>query len=289
MADDHSQRPYRTPDNTGRNRSASGSDPLSELARLIGQSDPFAEFGRDTGRHAPPAPGAPAGDRTAPAAAVPGYAPRVRRADEPPHPAAAPYAAEHYAADDLYHTEAGGFPPRAEAGGYEQAHEDAGTAPYGPEDHDFYEDVQPRRRMGVLAIAAVFALAVIGTAGAFGYRALFGSNPSGPPPVIKADTAPSKIVAAKKEFERQADPGPRPARRETRRARRKAGRYPGQASRRVPAESGERRARGGAAGARQRRGRRRSEEDSHHHHPSRSAGNGGRSGSRGGGTTASGG
>ena len=49
--------------------------------------------------------------------------------------------------------------------------------------------------MGIMAIAAVFALAVIGTAGAFGYRALFGSSgPSQPPPVIKADTAPSKIV-----------------------------------------------------------------------------------------------
>ena len=49
-----------------------------------------------------------------------------------------------------------------------------------------------------MAIAAVFALAVIGTAGAFGYRALFG-GPRGllsPPPVIKADTAPSKIVPA---------------------------------------------------------------------------------------------
>ena len=44
--------------------------------------------------------------------------------------------------------------------------------------------------MGVLAIAAVFALAVVGTAGAFGYRALFGSASSGPPPVIKADSKP---------------------------------------------------------------------------------------------------
>ena len=61
-----------------------------------------------------------------------------------------------------------------------------------------YDDAPPvRRRMGVMAIAAVFALAVIGTAGALGYRALFGSSaPSQPPPVIKADTAPSKIVPA---------------------------------------------------------------------------------------------
>ena len=51
--------------------------------------------------------------------------------------------------------------------------------------------------MGIMAIAAVFALAVVGTAGALGYRAVFGSSDSSkPPPVIKADTAPSKIVPA---------------------------------------------------------------------------------------------
>ncbi|MEI9805858.1 MAG: hypothetical protein WDN48_17520 [Pseudolabrys sp.] len=49
--------------------------------------------------------------------------------------------------------------------------------------------------MGIMVIAGVFALAVIGTAGAFGYRALFGSSSVATAPrVIKADTAPSKIV-----------------------------------------------------------------------------------------------
>src|SRR5262249_340121 len=47
------------------------------------------------------------------------------------------------------------------------------------------------------AIAGVFGLALIGTAGAFGYRALFGSSGSTqPPPVIKADAGPSKVVPA---------------------------------------------------------------------------------------------
>src|SRR5262249_41132090 len=61
-----------------------------------------------------------------------------------------------------------------------------------------YEDMpQPRRRLGVIAIAGVLALAVIGTAGAFGYRSLFGSSGSPqPPPVIKADAGPNKIVPA---------------------------------------------------------------------------------------------
>ena len=84
-------------------------------------------------------------------------------------------------------------PPRPayEQDGYEHAaHQQV--------EEEYYEDVPPsRRRLGVMAIAGVFALAVIGTAGAFGYRALFGSSGSrSPPPVIKADAAPSKIVPA---------------------------------------------------------------------------------------------
>ena len=64
------------------------------------------------------------------------------------------------------------------------------------EDEDIYDDVPPpRRRIGIVAIAAVFALAIVGTAGAFGYRALFGSSGSRvPPPVIKADNTPIKVV-----------------------------------------------------------------------------------------------
>jgi hypothetical protein len=73
---------------------------------------------------------------------------------------------------DSYYTEDGHMPPQGEqhAGG-------------------------GRRRGGILTIAAVLGLAVIGTAGAFGYRA-FTSGSSGPtnPPVIKADTTPAKIV-----------------------------------------------------------------------------------------------
>ena len=47
----------------------------------------------------------------------------------------------------------------------------------------------------MLTIAAVLGLAVIGTAGAFGYRAFTsGSGAPANPPVIKADTAPAKIV-----------------------------------------------------------------------------------------------
>jgi hypothetical protein len=54
-----------------------------------------------------------------------------------------------------------------------------------------------RRRGGILTIAAVLGLAAVGTAAAFGYRAwTSGSSSAGPPPLIKADTAPTKVVPA---------------------------------------------------------------------------------------------
>jgi len=59
------------------------------------------------------------------------------------------------------------------------------------------EETPARRRGGLVTVLAVLALAVVGTAAAFGYRAVFA--PAGtrvPPPVIKADTTPSKIVPA---------------------------------------------------------------------------------------------
>ncbi len=90
-----------------------------------------------------------------------------------------------------------GFPNGA---GYEPEPFQNGQPQFGPQlgtDDDYYDDVPPsRRRIGVLAIAGVFALAVIGTAGAFGYRAIFGSSSASPPPVIKAEQSPSKIVPA---------------------------------------------------------------------------------------------
>jgi hypothetical protein len=54
-----------------------------------------------------------------------------------------------------------------------------------------------RRRGGVLTFAAVLGLAAVGTAAAFGYRAwTSGSSTAGQPPLIKADTAPTKVVPA---------------------------------------------------------------------------------------------
>src|SRR5438105_4630563 len=61
MADEHIARSYRSNDPQRRGggsadpgEQAKSSDPLSELARLIGQSDPFADFGQKNPRSSEP-------------------------------------------------------------------------------------------------------------------------------------------------------------------------------------------------------------------------------------------
>ena len=210
MVDDHNPRPYRSnepPAYGGPAKSAqgpasgSGSDPLAELARLIGQSDPFSEYGRDGVRRVAPPP-EPAHDWDAQSAGAdyapqpPSFAPEV---PEPISPRQQFGGAPLAGGADLYRDQ-NEYRDQNQVPGYEHDRFDSNNAHLGPEEQDFYDDEPPaRRRMGVLVIAGVFALAVIGTAGAFGYRALFGSSSSSlPPPVIKADSTPSKIVPATK-------------------------------------------------------------------------------------------
>lgn len=224
MADDQSHRPYRASEPPVRGPAKThGSDPLAELARLIGQTDPFGEFGRESSRrplasqpeertdwNTQPAGAAYGGqtgaDMRSPAATQRlggnGYYPARSIPDEEPGPLTQGYGRQPYSStptetfDDLYRAEqeARGYPPSQT--GYEQDEYDHDT-PHQTED-EYYDDVPPsRRRLAVMAIAGVFALAVIGTAGAFGYRALFGSSSQNQsPPVIKADAGPSKIVPA---------------------------------------------------------------------------------------------
>jgi hypothetical protein len=74
------------------------------------------------------------------------------------------------------------------------ADEHDGGHDYAPEDYDD-EDETPRRRSGLVVVMAVLGLAVIGTAGAFGYRAMFGGSVLPQlPPIIKANSVPNKIV-----------------------------------------------------------------------------------------------
>jgi hypothetical protein len=62
---------------------------------------------------------------------------------------------------------------------------------------DEYHDDAPQggRRKGLITVAAVFCLAVVGTAGAFGYRTWFGGpSVKSAPAVIKASTEPAKVA-----------------------------------------------------------------------------------------------
>ncbi len=206
MADDD-KRPFRAKELYGRPAAAgggaSGNDPLAELARLIGQTDPFSEFGDRAGTRAPQTPAQSVPQAPSFAARDPrpagqqnyGANPLGSHFSQPPLQPALPYGAPPSApGSDVYHS---GFENQADErsppGGYDATAYYQDSAAAGGTD-DLYDDEPPRRRISVVAIAGVFALAVIGTAGAFGYRALFGSTGSTPPPVIKADASPSKIV-----------------------------------------------------------------------------------------------
>ncbi|MGE0063343.1 MAG: SPOR domain-containing protein [Xanthobacteraceae bacterium] len=208
MADDGYRKPFRSDDSFGRTTGASSlpssasqpaaSDPLAELARLIGQTDPFAEFGRTqrgasdmTAESVAPAP------RALPSFDPPHYDPPAPPHHYEPSQFGLPFGAQPNSQPD--YGQAPGHAPQLAGQGY---HDGPGYDPaVFAQDHmqagqdAYYDDVPPpRRRLSVLVIAGVFALAIVGTAGALGYRAMFGSSGSAPPPVIKAESAPSKVV-----------------------------------------------------------------------------------------------
>ncbi len=219
MAEDTRKRPDFSSDYSSDKPRESGSDPLAELARLIGQSDPFT----DIAKHNPPKPfeavrnddrpapewlARPAGpehdEYDAPASHQPYAQPAYSPAQHEPH-------AEARHAESVEHADTGDYPEPA--GGYDHYPPDDRyrvALPTGHHDPDAYyaedghmpphggeEGATHRRRGTVITIAAVVGLAVIGTAGAFGYRT-FVSSGSAPanPPVIKADPTPPKTVPA---------------------------------------------------------------------------------------------
>ena len=62
-----------------------------------------------------------------------------------------------------------------------------------------YEEEEPapkKRSSGLMTVAAVLALAVVGTGAAFAYRTFVGSPRSGEPPIIRADNSPTKVLPA---------------------------------------------------------------------------------------------
>ncbi|HET9715159.1 MAG TPA: SPOR domain-containing protein [Pseudolabrys sp.] len=211
MAEEKTQRPYRASEPPPARTSNEGSrgDPLAELARLIGQTDPFGEFGRERRAAARPPQESdwttqPLGTPYATHAAGQPRKPAAPYADNgyPPagadHPALQEFAGQKYARQPYASASPSGFDEY-------QGEGDERNDPYDDQqeyddnsqfEDEYYEDApSPGRRFKLIAIVGIVGLAVVGTAGAFGYRALFGpSEPAKPPPVIKADTSPTKIV-----------------------------------------------------------------------------------------------
>lgn len=86
------------------------------------------------------------------------------------------------------------FLPESRDDRYEFSEPDDGDEYYSAEEDDD-ETPQRRKRSGSIVIIALLGLAVLGTAGAFAYRSMFGGSvlPS-LPPIIKASDGPNKIV-----------------------------------------------------------------------------------------------
>jgi hypothetical protein len=234
MADRYQGRPIPADDHYDRggdqHAPASGeSDPLAELARLIGQTDPFGSMGRANLTAQPRASASdqyqsPAAD-DGPPAGPPPWVQRAARHESPrqedypqDYPSAVHplqrYAAQHAAPEPDYHQ----APPFADADQepdpsryddalYGQLDSDAQASQHDPayaddsyayQDSygDVAEDPVRKRRGGMITVMVVLALAVVGTGAAFAYRTYLGAPRSGEPPIIKADAGPTKIVPA---------------------------------------------------------------------------------------------
>jgi hypothetical protein len=237
-------------------RDAQASDPLSELARLIGQQDPFVDpvppaARRDlrdilAGRR-DPEPEPTSWDEPPLAERRDSVAPGRRESDWAAAPSLPPvpqYESEPYYDDpppvsDNFQSSRAGYQS------YTQSHtsdvpvfelphldQDHPPAPYeAPSDYgqgavdvplygdngqllqpdlhddetyppDSYpaapyqpEEAPPRSRKSLVAVIAVFCLAVAGTAGAYAYRTMFSGGIVGTPPLIRADSTPNKVPA----------------------------------------------------------------------------------------------
>jgi hypothetical protein len=94
------------------------------------------------------------------------------------------------------------YTPRIPDERYPADPEEQGDAQAYAEDEEYVgeeeyndEEPAPRRRSGLVVVMAVLALAVLGTAGAFAYRATFGGSVLPTlPPIIKAGSGPNKIT-----------------------------------------------------------------------------------------------
>jgi hypothetical protein len=239
MADRYQDRPFPAQEDDrdyGHGANRAESDPLAELARLIGQTDPFGTAAKTPhplqsranvqAQYQPPAE-----EEDGPPAGPPPWMQRANRPvapepePEPEEPEYQPspvhplhrYAAQHQAAPvqdyQHYQEEAPQYAdpePQPDPARYDDAlygqiesgEQDFQRDPAYPDDPYAYdsgyeEEPEPRKRTsGLVTVAAVLALAVVGTGAAFAYRTYVGSPRSGEPPIIKADNSPTKVMAA---------------------------------------------------------------------------------------------
>jgi hypothetical protein len=232
MADRYQDRRFPADDHHDRDddqhASAKGeSDPLAELARLIGQTDPFGSMGRANQKVQPRTsaraqyqqPAAP--DDEPPPAGPPAWMQRARQeapqqdypqdypsavhplhrypppraAPEPDYDQAPPFADAEREADPSRYDDAlyGERDSDTQDEQYGQAYSDD---PYGYQDGYDEEAEEPvqKRRGGMVTVVVILALAVVGTGAAFAYRTYVGAPRSGEPPIIRADAGPTKIV-----------------------------------------------------------------------------------------------
>jgi SPOR domain len=201
MAQDSNLRPLRSDEAYSRDSAPVGggrsNDPLAELARLIGQNDPFVDIRRQDPRgSAAPAGGQHLTPQTTPdwRARSPGAREGQRGGHDDPG-----YQGEARYQEPQYEGYQGAY---AEHGSENQAYDYEANAYYDdqmpPQGQESYDEAPPaKRRGGLTTVAAVVALAILGTGGVYGYRAWIGpSGVAGEPPVIKAEQAPTKVVPA---------------------------------------------------------------------------------------------
>jgi SPOR domain len=237
------------------------SDPLAELARLIGQNDPFAnranppQAPRSTPRETYET---PVTHDDPPPAGPPPWMQRATRHEPPPLPSyPAPSEPEQDYSEQDYHEQpeqryaeqdypSSQHPLRRypthqsepepepayepapayteadqpldpsryddalygqfEADGHDAQHDQAyADDPYAYQDEYEGEEPVQKRRGGLTTVMVVLALAIVGTGGAFAYRTYVGSARTGEPPIIKADTSPTKIIPAQETISKQPD------------------------------------------------------------------------------------
>lgn len=256
MADRYQERTFPA-DDYDRGTQRAETDPLAELARLIGQADPF-----DTAPRQQPAPHPlqsranarpqayqpPADDEDVDLPAGPPPWMQRARHEAAPQPQHQDQYQEHYQEDEepalqpaAVHPLRGYVTPQPvplpdyreelplqlptaqevdlsryddalygqiEAGAQDFQREAAYPDDPYAYDNSAYEDDEPaprRRSSGLMTVASVLALAVLGTGAAFAYRTYVGSPRSGEPPIIKADNSPTKIVPAQPDAPKSPD------------------------------------------------------------------------------------